>query len=265
MFAASFKSETRKIFTLKTWWILGLVMFLLTALSAGTYGLLAMLSDQIPELAMIPIDALTIYGSITSAGYVIPLLSGALATTNEYRHRTLTPTFLAIPKRGIVFSAKLLTQLLLGIFYGLLGLVAAVGLGAPLLVAAGYDTALSDPSTWWLFLRIIAALAIWGAIGVGLGALVKNQTVAIVIALVFTQFVEPIIRTIGAALDWVREAVEYLPGAATDAFVGASAYSSLGEAAATGLEWWIGGLVLLTYTALVCALGSQISWKKDVS
>ena len=37
-------------------------------------------------------------------------------------------------------------------------------------------------------------MALWGAIGVGLGVLVTNQVAAIVIVIAFTQFVEPILR-----------------------------------------------------------------------
>jgi hypothetical protein len=60
---------------------------------------------------------------------------------------------------------------------------------------------------------------------------------------------------------------KYLPGAASDALVGASVFSA--SAAQTGggetLEWWAGGLVLLGYAAVLVIVGYLVSWRRDVS
>ena len=46
-----------------------------------------------------------IYSFASSVGYVFPVLLGALAVTGEFRHKTLTPTFLAEPNRSLVLGA----------------------------------------------------------------------------------------------------------------------------------------------------------------
>jgi hypothetical protein len=198
---------------------------------------------------------------------VFPVLFGTLAVTAEFRHQTLTPTFLATPRRGVVLGAKYLVLAVFGALYGLAGLAASVGLGAPILAATGHDTGLGDSATWLLLARIVLAMAVWAIIGVGLGALIPSQVAAIVIVLAFTQFVEPILRLVTSLVDWAAGIGRFLPGAAGDALVGSSIFSSIGGAAAqsAALEWWQGGLVLLAYAIVAGAIGYATSWRRDVT
>jgi hypothetical protein len=102
---------------------------------------------------------------------------------------------------------------------------------------------------------------------VGLGALIRNQVAAIVIVLAFTQVIEPILRLAGSFVGWVGDATRFLPGAASDALVGASFYSAIAGAGGTGsgaLEWWQGGLVLLGFAAMFAVLAQLFSWRRDV-
>ena len=58
----------------------------------------------------------------------------------------------------------------------------------------------------------------------------------------------------------------YLPGAASDALVGASVFTGMTPGATDdALEWWAGGLVLLGYGAVLVLLGYLVSWRRDVS
>jgi hypothetical protein len=256
------------------WWVL---LIVLVGYVAFTSGLLALvfggLGDKlsasggnvpkIPEAALPPI----IYSIASSIGYVFPVLFGTLATTAEFRHQTLTPTFLATPRRGVVLGAKFVTLAVVGAVYGVAALIASVGLGASILAATGHDAGLGHSDTWLLFARIVLAMAIWAVIGVGLGALIPSQVAAIVIVLAFTQFVEPILRLVSTFADWMASIGKFLPGAASDALVGSSIFTSLG--ASTGetqsLDWWSGGLVLLGYAVLAGTFGYFTSWRKDVT
>ncbi|MCB1299015.1 MAG: hypothetical protein KDB08_08550 [Microthrixaceae bacterium] len=104
-------------------------------------------------------------------------------------------------------------------------------------------------------------------VGVGLGALIRNQVAAIVIVLAFTQVIEPILRLAGSFVDWVNEVTRFLPGAASDALVGASFYSALAGAdgsASGALAWWQGGLVLLGFAVVFAVLAQLFSWRRDV-
>lgn len=271
--ANSTRSELTKQFTTSMWWILGLVLFVYVGLTAGglaaTFGALA--SGALPAEAAnspaLPPDMLPplIYSIATAVGYVFPLLIGTLMVTNEFRHRTLTPTFLATPRRGVALTGKVAAGVVMGALYAVLAIIAAVGVGAAALAALDIDTQLGSADTWALIGRMAIAFVLWVLIGIGVGTLVRNQVAAVVGVLAFTQFVEPILRTVGGFVDGLSEVTQYLPGAASDALVGASIYTSIGGATTSGPAWWVGGLLMLGYALVFLLLGWLVSWRRDVS
>lgn len=271
---SAIQSEFAKIFTVRMWWVLLIVLVGYVAFTAGLLaGVFGGLSEQmaasggnvpkIPDAALPPI----IYSIASSIGYVFPVLFGTLATTTEFRHQTLTPTFLAEPHRGRVLVAKLISLATIGAVYGVAALVASVGLGASILWATGHSTQLGESDTWALMARVVLAMAIWAVIGVGLGALIPSQVAAIVIVLAFTQFIEPILRLVASFWEWTAGIGQFLPGAASDALVGSSIFTSLGAATAKtqSLEWWQGGLVLFALAIMAAGIGYFTSWRKDVT
>jgi len=107
-------------------------------------------------------------------------------------------------------------------------------------------------------------MALWAAIGVGLGALVPSQVAAIVIVLAFTQFVEPLLRVGASITDWSAQVGQFLPGSASDALVGSSIYTSISPTTVS-LDWWQGGLVLAAIAVIATVIGYFTSWRRDVS
>lgn len=274
-FVNALRAEFAKLFTVRLWWILLLILVVYVAFIAGTF---AALFQAIPEIAaqqdpnsppvVLEGAHLVVYSSASSIGYVFPVLLGALATTAEFRNQTLTPTFLANPRRGIVLGAKFVALAALGALYGLVALIGAVGAGATLLAVLGGDTGLGSADTWTFFGRILIAMALWAVIGVALGTLVRSQVAAIVIVLAFTQFLEPILRAGSSIWEWTAQVGKFLPGAASDALVGASIFTAFGAGGGPGvvlLEWWQGGLVLLAIAAVAAVLGYFVTWIKDVT
>ncbi|GAB3618700.1 ABC transporter permease subunit [Okibacterium endophyticum] len=279
VFVAATRAEFTKTLTTRMWWILLTILFayvglIAAAISFGLGGLETTMSgenmapaDQGDTLAGIPVAVVApvVYSLVTAIGYVFPALLGALAVTNEFRHKTLTPTFLATPQRGIGLAAKWLTMLVFGALFGVIGLVATVGLGALGFTVFGVDPALGESETWAMLGRAVLAMALWAAIGVGLGVLVPSQVGSIVILLAFTQFVEPILRMATAFVDWAAVVGKFLPGAASDALVGSSIYTVMSGESTETLEWWQGGLVLLAYAVVLAGIGYLVSWKRDVT
>lgn len=267
------RSEATKQFSTSLWWILAIVLFVYVAFTASALGFVlsasatGALSDNGPQ---VPTDGLSamIYSAATSVGYVFPLLIGTLMVTSEFRHKTLTPTFLATPRRGIVLGAKAAVGVLLGVLYAVIGIVASVAPGAAFLAGFGLDTGFGSSDTWALLGRMVIAFVLWVLIGIGVGALVRNQVGAIVGVLVFTQFLEPIGRLAASFVDGLGSVTRFLPGAASDALVGASVFSGAagpGTAAGDPLSWWGGGVVLLAYAVVFLVLGHLFSWRRDVS
>lgn len=266
----SIHAELRKLFSTRMWWALGLILFGYVAFTASLLaGVFGGLGEQLGAAGQpVPGDlAPMIYSIASTIGYVFPVLLGALVTTSEFRHQTLTPTFLATPKRGYVLGAKAIVMLIAGALFGVIGLIGSMGPGAPILSLTGLDTELGDPDTWALAGRVVIAMALWAVIGVGLGALIPSQVAAIVVVIAFTQFVEPILRLAPSVAEWTGDVIKFLPGAASDALVGASFYTAMagGPESAPSLEWWQGGLVLAGIATVVLIVGAMTTWRKDVT
>lgn len=270
-------AEWRKLTTTRMWWGLGLVLVgyvgFVAALFAGLFGAVAtgLIGPDaantggaaIPEQVLPPL----VYSTVTAVGYVIPLVLGTLTVTGEVRHRTLTPTFLAVPSRPAVLGAKLVVAAVAGALLGVAGLVVSIGVGGGILAALGIDPQLGEADTWWLAARAVLAMAIWAAVGVGVGSLIQSQIAAVIVVIAFTQFVEPILRTGAAFWEPAAQVGRFLPGAASDALVGASVYATIatGPVSVEPLTWWQGGLVLVAYAAVAAVVGWATTWRRDVT
>ena len=268
-------SEFDKVFTTRMWWLIAILLVAYVAFLAGGFGAFLGWSIENPDLAensgnstQLPPGmrlAPLLYSFASSVGYVFPVLLGALSVTGEFRHKTLTPTFLAEPHRSTVLSAKFVSQLVVGAGLGVVAFATSVGTGAAALAAFGLDTELDTSDTWALIGRGVLAMAMWATIGVGLGTLVTNQVAAIVIVIAFTQFVEPILRLAASLNDVTAQIGQFLPGAASDALVGASFYSIAAVGSSVALEWWQGGLALLAIGVIATVIGGATTWRRDVT
>src|SRR5690349_14471715 len=104
--AAATRSESTKQFTTSIWWLLAIVLAAYVAFTATAVGFVFSLAanGDLPggNAPRLPAESLpqVLYSTATSVGYVFPLLIGTLMVTTEFRHKTLTPTFLATPRRG---------------------------------------------------------------------------------------------------------------------------------------------------------------------
>ena len=189
------------------------------------------------------------------------LVLGIITITGEYRHKTVTPTFLAVPSRGMVTASKMILCLGAGLVIGVWAGAADLALGFAC-VAGGVghaSTMLTEFRHVWPG-ALFAAVA-FGLFGVGLGALLKNQVMAIVTGLGFIAIVEPIVE---AAIPSVGR---FLPGAAAQALESVTAHrTGLGFSTLTHLlTWWEGALVLLAYGLVFAAVGSLITMRADVT
>ena len=261
--SAALKSEWRKVTTTKMWWILAVGMFAYMAFLGAVMGF-SLTGQSADGSALSGREvAQSVYTLGASLGYVFPLIVGALAMTAEFRHQTITPTLLFEPRRSVVLGAKLVVNLAVGVVLGVVGTLGAIVGGAPLLTTLGDGAHLSDPIVLGNLFFAVLALASWAAIGVGLGTLLPNQVAAIVVILAFTQFVEPILRVGFAAVDSLSEVAKFFPGAAAEALVGSSLYSTTGMLSLLGRGE--GAAVLVAYAAIFAVLGRVTTLRRDVT
>lgn len=270
----SLSAEFRKLVATHMWWIMTVVMFVYSAMMGAVMGAVGgtLISDLPPGIDGPDAESIAAMTYATSANlaYAVPVLFGAIMATGELRHRTLALAFLAEPKRGIVLLGKLIALLLVGLMLAVAGLAGSVGVGAITLNLVGSSSELDSTDVWAVIARAIVVLALWAIIGFGIGLLVRNQAIAIVIVLVFTQFIEPTARLLGMVWEWTAKVVQYLPGAASDAFVGASYLTSMGgldpsvSASNVSLGIWAGFGVVMLYGALAVGFGYVTRWRGDI-
>jgi ABC-2 type transport system permease protein len=245
------RAEWIKLFTTRVW--IGLLIGACLLVTAFSIFFTAFAGD--PESGIPPVGteqyeelALATAANVT----VIFLILGVIGMTQEYRHRTATPTFLTTPRRGRVVAAKLVGYALAAIPLALV--VVAVNVLVVWIHAGARGTA---PSLTGDNLTVLAtsglALVTYAVIGVGLGALLRNQVGAIVGGLVYLFVVEPIIRSIPATADFYK----WLPGGGLEALTATFQGPEL-------LDRWQGGLLLLGYGLVAAVLGTFLAVRRDV-
>jgi ABC-2 type transport system permease protein len=247
---AQLRSELLKQRTTRTnlvllLWMVGLVVLVV---------LLHVLSFGVDDLSRHD-NQLKIAGLGTSIGALFASLLGALSITGEIRHGTIRPTFLATPRRTRVIAAKVVASALAGIAVGLLAEALTAGVEAAGLGARGIHVELDSGEYAQLLAGGAAAAALFGAIGVGVGALVRNQVAAVVGLCVWLLFIEPIL------LGDIPSAGKFAPGASAGAIAGAIQTQIADTLVAPAL----GVLLLAAYAAIASAAGSIVTARRDVS
>ena len=230
------RSEWTKLFTTRTW--IGLLVGA-CVMAGGFAALFTGLAGQeqngqpgIPPVGTQQYETLAF--SVAANTSVLLLILGVIGMTQEYRHRTATPTFLTEPRRGRVIVA--VDVLVVTVYAGARG--AAPSLDADNLQTLGASG---------------LVLVVFAVIGVGVGALLRNQVAAIVASLVYLYVIEPIVSGIGV----LQGAYKWLPGGAVQAITSDFQAPDL-------LQPWQGALLLLGYGLVAALLGTLLAVRRDV-
>lgn len=266
---AALLTEYRKIVTTRLWWILLLSMFVyLLGIGAAMVWSLSM-GDAMgtgggSSVKLLGVDlAALVYSIGVTIGSVFPLVVGTLSVTAEFRSQTITPTFLAEPRRGVVLAAKFLANAVMGAVFGIVATVATAGGAAAVFKLRDDPTFLGDPEIRRILLGSVIALTVWALMGVALGAVLPNQIAAVVVILGFTQLLEPVLRLLLGAFRATDGIAPYLPGAAADAIVGQSLYT-LGSSVQL-LTRPAGLGVMLGYVLALGVIGRFTTFRRDVT
>jgi len=200
-----------------------------------------------------PSEQLMVLGLGELLGTLFAALLGAMSITGEIRHGTIRPTFLVTPSRGRVVGAKVLVSALIGAGFGLAAAAVAAGVGTAALSARGIDIRLDAGDYALLLAGGAAAAALWAAIGVGVGAVVRNQVPALVGLCAWLLFVEALL--VGDVADVARVG-RFGPGAAAAAISGQDPDRLLAPA--------FGLVILALYAAAAAVAGSLATSRRDV-
>jgi ABC-2 type transport system permease protein len=239
------RDEWLKLRTVRAPW--GLLAVSLVVIVAGVSGRMA----SGPDLD----DPATVAEAMGHVGLVslFTLVLGVLAVAGEHRHRTAAVTYLSTPRRGRVVVAKLLVTTAAGTALGIAAAAAGLAATAVWFAAQGGSLDLASGTVLRPTLGGVAWCAAFAAIGVGIGALVRNLAVALTASLAWLALVEGVVsELVGDDLG------RWLP------FRSGLALADL-AAPGGGLSQREGALALVAYAVALGLLGTWATVRRDVS
>lgn len=246
------RAEVRKLTTTQVlFWMLVLVVGLSVLVASLTAGLSDSDSTGLME---------DLINGTVGLAILISSVLGVIGITGEYRHLTVTPTFLSIPRRSTVIGAKMVTYLVTGLALGAVAVVTSIVVAAPWLSARGIDTDLGSEDVVRIIIGGVIASGIWGVIGVGVGALLRNQIAAVVGILLYRFLIEGILSSIPK----VQAAFPYLPGGATSSLLSTTSQSTA-DLGYDLLSPVAGGALLLAYGIVFAVIASLLTVRRDVT
>ncbi|WIE65096.1 ABC transporter permease [Curtobacterium sp. MCLR17_036] len=258
---AQVQSEFIKAASGRTWWVIGLIL-LVVAPSFSAFLVFAVHAAPQARLDLDGPDGVgVLYNLPASIAYVLPLIFGVLVVTSEYQSRTISQTFLAEPRRLVVFAAKLVVGFVFSAALAVSAMLVTAVVVALALTATGTDPAATTDAVTSRLAGAVLTLTLWGLIGVGVGALVRNQLVAVVVVLAFTQFVEPMLRVLAGSVGFT-DALRYLPGSASDSASGGTLLSLATGASSADQTLGIG--VLVVYV-VIAVLAGAVRFRRPIT
>lgn len=198
------------------------------------------------------------------AGGLLTMLLAILVVTGETTHRTATATYLVNPHRGRVLVAKLVAMTgVAGVFWATTTVIDTITNGI-YIHNEGFNVAGSDPVIVRSVLLNLLAYVMWAGFGIGLGSLLRGQTIAVV-----TGMAVYLAGTAVAALltnlvyelypqGWVLGAPVIAPAVAAQVMV------NPGRVFEHAPPQWAGLTVMAAYTLIFTLTGALMARRRDV-
>jgi hypothetical protein len=246
---ALISAELLKLRTTRALWVAVGVVLTLSLLLVVFVSILAGKNGQ-PELVS---DATFLLAPARLAGGVVFLIS-LLATAGEFRHRTIVTTHLAEPRLARVLVAKLLACAMVGFALGI-ALELAMGVAGALALHQHHVAVVISGNSIAAAAAVSVVLALHALLGVGLGALVRNTTAAVTIALIWVFVVEGVLPVVLRRPDLT----DLLPVGAIDAVLSAGGPILVGRPSPLA-----GLLLLFGYAGLLVSLASVVDRRREI-
>jgi ABC-2 type transport system permease protein len=197
-------------------------------------------------------------GLVDAAGIaaLLAIILGITVVTTEFRHGTVTPTFLVAPHRERVVAAKGFAGTLVSLLFALLALVVIAAVGLTWLSVVGADIHLGDGDVGIRATQMLLMAVLWALLGVAIGALVQSQVAALVGTLIWIFLGETLLIGIFGVLN-IDGVASYLPFQALDAVDGTGGDNLL--------AYWPGVAVSLAWIAVLGAAGTERTRTRDIT
>ena len=242
-------AELLKARTVRTTWaVLGVLLLFVGVTAAfvvsvsGDGDIPALTAESLSDFVRGP-------GRMVGAGV---LILGILAAAGEFRHRTSVATFLGEPRRLRVLAAKLAAAALAGAVIGLGIALVALAAGVVGLGMEGVPVDLGVDGLLPAVAAMTASTGLHAMLGVALGSLLANPTLAVGTALGWALVVEGFLPVV------LRRPTlgEWLPGGAADMVLAA------GTDAPT--SWAAGAGTLLAYTVALALPAALLLRRREM-
>jgi ABC-2 type transport system permease protein len=263
--SGALRAELRRITTTRLWWIVLICIFLLSAGYAALPATVALLQTR----AGVPNSPFTdpgIIRSIYNGGNVLSrilaMAVGIVAIGSEYRYGTLAWSYLATPRRFHMLLSKAGGLLIFGVIYGITSVAAGMAVAIPFVLGNNGSFFLDQPETWRSIILGICSIALWTMIGMGIGILIKNVLVALVVGVLLGFLVEPIVSVVFFLKRW-DQLLNLMPSGATNAMLEIT--SPVLFAGQHPTRWWLAGLILAAWCVLPALAGMLTAVRRDVA
>jgi ABC-2 type transport system permease protein len=243
------RAELLKVRTTRGWWVYLILIVLLVGLAvAGDVGSNADLRSQ-QEFQVGLVEA-------AAFGAVLALILAITMVTTEFRHGTITPTFLAAPSRERVLASKALAGTLVFLFFGALSLAVVAAVALPWLTITGDEIHLLEGEVATRAAETLLSVVLWGLMGIAIGSVVHSQVAALVGTLVWIFVVENLLVGLLGLLDG-EGVTAYLPFRVLDAADGTGGDNLI--------SYWPAVAVSLGWIALLGAAGVWRTSRRDIT
>lgn len=244
------RAEFVKLRTTQVWfWLLIAALAISVLVVLGSF----LSSDGVKSQADVP----GVFAGADTASLAVFVL-GVLGVTTEYRYQTITPTVLITPSRWTLITAKLIAYAVLGIGYALACVVVQLAMVLPWLSSRNISFDLGDPDLRRALFGLFLVLALYGIVGLGVGALLRNQVVAVTVGVIFLL----ILQNLLLAIPGVRNAWPYMPAGANAAILNSQ---SNAPDVVHILSPVAGVFVLLLWAFVPAILGASLTMNRDIT
>lgn len=270
------RTELRKYLTTRLAWGMAVAMFALGAIFSGLFGAFLVYGSLVPggpptsEVVPPLVLARLVYTAGIQVGYLLALVIGVLSIGQEFRHKTISGTFLATPRRGRVVAAKVAALVVIASANAVAHILGCLVGGGVLLAVNDLPLFPEPVELGRTLLLILLVLALWSLIGLGIGVLIPNQVAALIIAVAAAWIVEPLLGFGLTLVDGGDALARFFPSQATSATLDLFTGIEPGLASALGapddpLRWWVAAAVLFAYAAVMTVIGWVLTRSRDIA
>ncbi len=244
------RAEALRLTTTRTYWLLAAGAIALIAGAAALTAAATSFTDGISPARQVL--------AIAGLAQTVALIAGALSVTGEFRHKTITPAVLITPRRTPLLAAKLIILAGAGLAFGLAATGLATAIVLPLLATRHLPAGVSAAGAAAIIAGGAIATALCAALGVGIGAIIRNQAGAITAVLALVYIAEPLLGFIphlGSAIQQYGLGGLAAATTRTASFPGSA--HLLGQPAAA--------LILAGYAAAALLVGAALLRRRDIT